>query len=83
MKHMTLEEWDRRVAPYLATIGIRAQHIKNDARQISDWVRLLPAAPDFPTEAIEKLNSAKMELQAAVDEIRIALNMYDQKEKVS
>jgi len=83
MRHMTLEEWDRRVAPFLATIGIRARHIHNDAKQISDWIDLLPVAPDFPTEAIERLMEARGELQCAVEKIRVALNNYSEKEKVS
>lgn len=83
MRHMTLEEWDRRVAPFLATIGIRARHIKQDAKQISDWVKLLPVAPDFPTEAIAQLQAAGLELGEALNEIQKALESYDQKEKVS
>lgn len=82
MKHMTLEEWDRRVAPFLATIGIRARHIHNDAKQISDWVDLLPVAPDFPTESIEKLEVAHFELQGAVNKLRMAIFNYSQKERV-
>lgn len=82
-KHMSLEEWDRRVAPYLATIGIRARHIKQDAKQIRDWVGLLPVAPDFPTEAIAKLQEAGLELGEALNEITKALEDYDNKEKVS
>lgn len=82
MKHMTLEEWDRRVAPFLATIGIRAKHIETDARQISEWVRLLPVAPAFPTEAIGKLQDAKTELELALNEIHMALENYHEKEQV-
>lgn len=82
MRHMGLEEWDRRVAPYLATIGIRARHIKQDAKQIRDWVGLLPVAPDFPTEAIELLKEAMAELQVSEREICLAINEYETKEKV-
>lgn len=82
MKHMSLEEWDRRVAPFLATIGIRAKHIENDARQISDWVKLLPVAPDFPTEAISKLQDAKAALDMAAYVVHLALQNYNEKEKV-
>lgn len=82
MKHMTLEEWDRRVAPFLATIGIRSKHVKNDAKQILDWVNLLPAAPDFDTEAFSKLREAATELEAALNAIYIAINNYAKKEKV-
>ena len=82
-KHMSLEEWDSRVAPFLATIGIRARHIRRDAKQIRDWVGLLPVAPDFPTEAIAKLQAAALELGEALNEIQKALEEYDQKEKVS
>jgi len=83
VKHMTLEEWDRRVAPFLATIGIRARHIVTDAHQIIDWVKLLPAAPDFETEAIAKLEEAKIALSLAHGAVSMALEDYNKKEKVS
>lgn len=83
MKHMSLEEWDRRVAPFLATIGIRARHIHIDAKQIGDWVEMLPAAPDFETEAIIKLQEAKAELEKAIEKINVALQNYSKKEKVA
>ena len=82
MRHMTLEEWDRRVAPFLATIKIRATHVHNDAKQIGDWVDLLPVAPDFQTEAIAKLEEAHFELQGAVNKLRMAIFNFHQKEKV-
>ncbi len=82
MRHMSLEEWDRRVAPFLATIGIRAKHIENDARQITEWVRLLPVAPAFPVEAIGKLQDAKTELELALNEVHMALENYNDKDKV-
>lgn len=82
MKHMSLEEWDRRIAPFLATIGLRSRHINDDAKQISAWVDMLPFAPDFPTEAISKLEEAHFELQGAANRIKMALYTYSQKEKV-
>lgn len=80
---MSLEEWDRRVAPFLATIGMRAGHILIDAKQIVEWVQIMPAAPDFPTEAVAKLNSARAALYEAISVIEHAMDNYDQKEKVS
>lgn len=82
MKHMTLEEWDRRVAPFLATIGIRARQMHSDAKQIKEWVDLLPVAPDFSTEALSKVEEVHFELQGTVNELRMAIYNYSQKEKV-
>lgn len=82
MKHMSLEEWDRRIAPFLATIGTRARYVHTEAEQISAWVDMLPAAPCFPTESISKLEEAYAELQIAVAKIGTALSNYSQKEKV-
>lgn len=83
MNHMSLEEWDRRVAPYLATISARAVQMQRDAKQILDWVNLMPAAPAFPTEAIDRLQTAQNELEAAINAIAMALDNYAKKEKVS
>lgn len=83
MKHISLEEWDRRVAPFLATIGIRAKHIQVDAIQIREWVKLLPYAAGFPTEAISKLEDAEKELASALKTLDEAIFIYKQKEKVS
>lgn len=77
MSHMTLDEWDQRIAPFLASIGIRAVHIRVDALQIRDWVKLLPMAPDWPTEAMDKLKTAQSVLEEAMNEIRMALEEYD------
>lgn len=83
MKHQTLTEWDRLVAPYLSVIGIRAKHIQSDAKQIVSWVTMMPVAPDFPTEAIGQLEQAQKEVQEAADAIRKALRKYAEKEKVT
>lgn len=82
-RHMSLQEWDRRVAPFLHTILIRSRHIQADAEQIRAWVEMLPVAPDFDTEAFEHLRRAYDCLDVAVKETRAAIERYQTKEKVS
>lgn len=82
MRHMTLDEWDRTVAPYLSTIQIRAGWIANDARQIKEWIEMLPAVPEFETEARERLDVVKRELLLTLEAVDQAINDYDNKEKV-
>ncbi len=83
MPHMTLQEWDRRMAPFLATIRARSKHIQDDAVQIRAWVAMLPAAAVFETEAIAELEQAQFHLEFALNEVRQALEEYSKKEKVS
>ena len=79
---MTLEEWDRKVAPFLTAIEIRARQVQNDAYQILEWVKLLPAAPDFETRAIEELNNALNSLGEAGVLLVEVIDQYNEKEKV-
>lgn len=80
---MSLKEWDRRVAPFLVTIGIRARHIQTDAEQIREWVNMMPAAPDFDTEAFEHLRRAHDYLERALKDTKAAIESFLAKEKVS
>lgn len=82
MRRMTLDEWDRDVAPYLTTIGIRAGWIARDAMQIADWIKQIPAVPDFETDAADRLKLARRELQRAMEIVDGAIKDYDKKEKV-
>lgn len=83
MRHMTLDEWDNRVAPYLSTIQIRAGWIARDAMQIREWIEKLPAVPGFETEARERLDLVLKELSAAMKSVEAAINNYDEKEEVT
>lgn len=82
MRRMTMDEWDRNVAPYLATIGIRAGWIARDAMQIAEWIEQIPAIPDFETDAMDRLKLAKRELQRALNIVNEAIIDYDNKERV-
>lgn len=83
MRHMTLDEWDRTVAPYLNTIQIRAGFIANDASQIREWVEKIPAVPNFETRAKDKLDRAARELRSALSAVEQAIENYESKENVS
>lgn len=82
MKHMTLEEWDRTVAPYLAMIERRAVNIQRDADAILEWVKMLPCAPNFETRAHDDLTKSLASVILAGENISIAIKQYSQKEKV-
>jgi len=82
LRHMTLEEWDRRVAPFLATIEIRARQIKSDANQIIEWIKAMPAAPEFETRAFEELINARLAVSIAAESLQEAVKQYQAKEKV-
>lgn len=82
MRHMTLEEWDQKVAPYLATICTRATWMINDAKQIREWIDQLPAVPHFESEARSRMLMAKQALTVALVQIEHAIDDYSKKPKV-
>lgn len=82
-RHMSLLEWDQKVAPMLAVILGRAEKIKSSALLIQEWVNRIPAAPDFETRAMQSLREALTTLDEATVLIERTLDAYDQKEKVT
>ena len=82
MKQITLEEWDRRIAPFLSTIEIRARQVQTDAKQILEWVKMLPVAPGFETKALDELVNARTDAAIAADILQEAINRFMEKEKV-
>lgn len=83
MNHMSLEEWDRTIGPKLKSIKGRAAWIRVDANQILDWVKSLPAKPDFETEALDVLADARVALACAAEALQEAIMNYEAKEKTT
>ncbi len=82
MAKMTLEQWDREIAPFLGAICIRAGWIAADAKQITEWVRQIPVVPSFETEGRDRLNIIRKELLTALEVVHEAIKSYDGKGKV-
>ncbi len=80
---MTLEEWDKKVGPLLGAIKGRSVWIRVDANQILEWIKGLPAAPDFETEAMSVLREAQEALAIASASIQEAIVKYESKEKTT
>ena len=83
MTHMPLDEYDRRVKPFLNTICGRAGWVAADTRQIREWVESLMVVPDFHSEARDRLDSMRRDLSSALSEIDRAIEIYDSKPKVT
>lgn len=83
MKHMSLDEWDQKVGPYLASICTRATWIVNDTKQISEWIKTIPAVPNFETEAQSRMLMARQTLMVALKQIENAIDDYGKKTKVT
>lgn len=79
MKRIPLDEWDKKVAPLLGAISIRAGQVLSDVKQIREWVDKLPAIPNFESTAWSAMNS----IREAFLEINTAIQRYEGKDKVS
>ena len=82
-RHISLAEWDNKVAPLLSAIEIRAGKVERDAEQIDVWVGKLTVAPDFETNAVQKLETATSAVERTLNKLRMALESYSEKERVS
>lgn len=80
---MPLDEWDKKVAPLLGVISIRADAVLSDIRQIREWVDRLEVQPDFTTVAEVKIDAIAKKLAEALEEILQAKKNYGEKDKVS
>lgn len=83
MKHLSMAEWDQKVAPLLGAMEIRCGWVWRDILQIKEWVDQLPYAPGFETEAFYKLQKINGELMELVEAITHITKQYDSKEKVT
>ncbi len=75
---MSLDYWDRHVAPYLWSIEYRARWAASNARDAAAAVQMLPARPAFETRAEEMLETAETELSHALEIVRAARRKYDE-----
>jgi hypothetical protein len=73
---MTLQQWDREVAPFLHVIERTGREVASLTEQMGRAVRLLQARPDWPTKAAEELVRAEQEATAALERIRNARARY-------
>lgn len=77
---MSMDHWDKFIAPVLRIIEHRAHAVAYNAREITAAVNMLPGRPDFETRAEEKLGIAEVELADALDAVRFARQVYAEKE---
>jgi hypothetical protein len=73
---MTLQQWDREVAPYLHVIERTGREVASLTEQMGHAVRLLQVRPEWPTKAAEELERAEQEATAALERIRAARARY-------
>jgi hypothetical protein len=73
---MTLQQWDREVAPFLHVIERTGREVASLTEQMGQAVLLLQARPDWPTKAGDELELAEREAIATLDRIRAARARY-------
>jgi hypothetical protein len=73
---MTLQQWDREVAPYLHVIERTGREVVSLTEEMGRAVRLLQARPDWATKAAEELERAEREAVATLERIRAARASY-------
>jgi hypothetical protein len=73
---MTLQQWDREVAPYLHVIERTGREVASLTERMGQAVRLLQVRPDWPTNAEEELARAEREAIATLERIRNARAHY-------
>jgi hypothetical protein len=74
--HLTLQQWDREVAPFLHVLERIGREVASLTEQMGHAVRLLQARPDWPTKAAEELERAEREAVATLERIRSARARY-------
>lgn len=75
---MTLQEWDRHIAPRLGDIEYYSNSIIRQAHTIQLYAQLLPAKPYFETRAHSSLAKAEQELRLALSVVKAAKEQYEQ-----
>lgn len=65
----------------LGTIEARAVWLKNDAKQIADYIGMLAIRRDFPTLAEAAMDAAESELVEALKSVRNSRTAYLAKPK--
>lgn len=54
-----------------------------DARQVREWAETMAAAPNFQSEALDRLMNVKRELASATAEVDKAIEIFNTKTKVT
>jgi hypothetical protein len=73
---MTLQQWDREVAPYLHVIERAGREVVSLTEQMGRAVHVLQSRPAWLTKAAEELERAEREAGAALEHIRNARARY-------
>jgi hypothetical protein len=73
---MTLQQWDREVAPYLHVIERTGREVVALTEQMGHAVRVLQSRPAWLTKAAEEMERAEREAFAALERIRNARACY-------
>lgn len=71
-----LPKWDREIAPFLHSVVSHAHWLSYHGRGVISGITMLPARPQWPTQAEEALASAEQELAAALELIKEARRKY-------
>ena len=65
MVTLTLDEWDSKIGPHLASIRLNAGWVEAYAKKIIEHVDALDHCPSWDTEAMEVAKKARDELATA------------------
>lgn len=71
-----LPKWDKEIAPFLHTIKSHAHWLSYHGRGVISGLTMLPARPQWPTQAEEALEQVEKELAAALELTREAMREY-------
>lgn len=77
-----LKKWDHDIAPYLRPIADSSSWLSYHARNVTMALAMLPARPQWPTQAEEALEQAEKELTAALELTREARRQYRKLEAI-
>jgi hypothetical protein len=73
---MTLQQWDREVAPYLHIIERTSREVVSLTEQMEHAIQLLQSFPDWLTKAADELERAEQEAIAALVRVGRARARY-------
>lgn len=76
---MTLQDWDREIAPHLQRIEALAESVSRNAQYVKLAVMELPRRPDWQTRSRAALDDAGARLFSAMKQIHDARELYDAK----
>lgn len=71
-----LPKWDREIAPYLQAITSHSHWLSYHGRGVITGLTMLPARPQWPTEAEDALAQVERELAAALELTKQARQKY-------